>query len=166
MPTASQYRAERLAKSRCEVSTSRCWVICATMERLSGSAPAAEMSGDLGVLDTDGYLTITGRTKDLIIRGGVNIAPLEIDGVLAEHGDVGEACTIGVPDKIYGEEVVSFVTPRPGTAPSAEAVLAHCRTKLPAAKMPKQVVFRDALPRNRRDKLDRGALRAEWERMQ
>jgi acyl-coenzyme A synthetase/AMP-(fatty) acid ligase len=124
--------------------------------------PGPRMSGDLGFLDADGYLTITGRARDVIIRGGVNIAPLEIDGVLAEHHDVAEACTIGVPDPIYGEAVVSYVVATPGATPSERALLDHCAARLPAAKVPTQVIFRDALPRNDRGKLDRNALRAEW----
>ena len=129
-----------------------------TIER---APPGPRMSGDLGFLDDDGYLVITGRARDVIIRGGVNISPLEIDGVLAEHPDVAEACTIGVPDPIYGEAVVSHVVAVPGTAPSERALLAHCAARLPPAKAPARVIFRDALPRNSRGKLDRNALRAE-----
>ena len=133
-----------------------------SIERLPAGALA---TGDLGHVDGDGYLRVTGRVKELIIRGGVNIAPLEIDGVIAELPGIAEACTIGVPDAIYGEEVVSFVALRPGAAPSAETILAHCRGRLPRFKMPKQVIFREALPRTGRDKLDRAALAADWKRM-
>ena len=128
--------------------------------------PGPRLSGDLGYLDSDGYLFVTGRARDLIIRGGVNIAPLEIDGVLAEHRDIAEACTIGVPDPIWGEEVVSYAAAAPGRDPSAQAIIAHCRERLPAAKVPKAVIFRASLPRNDRGKLDRNALRAEWTRDQ
>ena len=71
-------------------------------------------TGDLGFLDGEGYLHLTGRAKDLIIRGGVNISPLEIDGVLMQRSEVIEACTVGVPDNMYGEEVVAYVVLRPG----------------------------------------------------
>src|SRR3954465_12611994 len=91
-------------------------------------------TGDLGFLDDEGYLHLTGRAKDLIIRGGVNISPLEIDGVLMQRADVIEACTLGVPDKVYGEEVVAYVVLRPGSAVAAADLLRHCAAKLPAFK--------------------------------
>ena len=119
-------------------------------------------TGDIGVQDSDGYVTITGRAKDLIIRGGVNIAPLEIDGVLTAHPDVAEAGTIGVPHDIYGEEVVSFVTCAAGIEGDAAAILAHCRQSLAEAKMPKEIIFYGPMPRNARGKLDRNALLDEW----
>ncbi len=130
-----------------------------TVER---TPPGPRMSGDLGFLDADGYLTITGRARDVIIRSGVNISPLEIDAVLAGHPFVAEACTIGVPEQVHGEAVVSHVVPAPGTAPTEEALREHCAARLPAAKVPARIVFRAALPRNDRGKLDRNALRAEW----
>ena len=133
-----------------------------TMER---APPGPRMSGDLGFLDAEGYLTITGRARDLIIRGGVNISPLEIDGVLAEHPEVAEACTIGVPERIHGEAVVSYVVPAPGTAPGEDRLREHCAARLAAAKIPARVIFLDALPRSDRGKLDRNALRAEWRAM-
>ncbi len=82
----------------------------------------------------------SGRSKDLIIRGGVNIAPLEIDEVLLRHPGVAEAAAVGVPDKIYGEEVVCYVVPKDKALTEA-AVLAHCGKFLPPAKTPKQVLI-------------------------
>ena len=114
--------------------------------------------------DADGYLFVTGRTKDLIIRGGINIAPLEIDNVVSELAGVAEAAAIGVPDRIYGEEVVLYVAPRPASGLTPGDVLDHCRDRLPAAKVPKEVVFRDALPKNDRGKMDRNALAEIWRR--
>ncbi len=125
---------------------------------------AGHRSGDLGHFDADGHLIITGRAKELIIRGGVNIAPLEIDGVLMAHPDVAEAGTVGVPHDIYGEEVVSFVTLRSGADIAADDLLVHCRGSLAEFKMPKQIIFRDAMPKNLRGKLDRGALLEDWKR--
>ena len=115
-------------------------------------------TGDLGYLDDDGFLYLTGREKDLIIRGGVNISPVEIDNVLNLMDGIAEAACVGVPDSIYGEEVVAFVVPRDGIALSEDAVLAHCRGRLAEAKMPKRVMFRDRLPKTDRGKLDRKAL--------
>jgi acyl-coenzyme A synthetase/AMP-(fatty) acid ligase len=84
-------------------------------------------SGDLAIMDADGFVRVTGRSKDLIIRGGVNIAPLEIDTVLLEHPAIAEAAAVGVPDPIYGEEVVCYVVARPGGALTEAAVAEHCR---------------------------------------
>lgn len=121
-------------------------------------------TGDLGYLDADGYLFITGRERDLIIRGGVNIAPIEIDGVLLQRGEVAEAATVGVPDPIYGEAVVSYVVLKPGAGIGEAALLKHCGTALPAFKTPERILVRDALPKTERGKIDRKALIAEWAR--
>jgi acyl-coenzyme A synthetase/AMP-(fatty) acid ligase len=116
-------------------------------------------TGDLGVMDAEGFLTVTGRVKDLIIRGGVKIAPLEIDAVVVEHPDVAEAAAVGVPDPIYGEEVACFVVPRAGAALDVADVLAHCAARLPSFKAPKRLYVTAALPRNERGKVRRDALR-------
>jgi acyl-coenzyme A synthetase/AMP-(fatty) acid ligase len=117
-------------------------------------------SGDLGFIDADGHLHITGRVKELIIRGGVNIAPLEIDAVLATHDDVAEAGTVGVPHPVYGEEVESFVALKSGSTADEATLLAHCAGALPPFKTPKAIHFLDELPKNPRGKLDRAALAA------
>ena len=118
-------------------------------------------TGDMGFLDGEGYLHLTGREKDLIIRGGVNISPLEIDGVLMQMADIAEAATVGVPDRVYGEEVASYVVLKPGSKLSAADILAHCAAHLAAFKSPKQILFRANLPKTERGKLDRKALAAE-----
>jgi long-chain acyl-CoA synthetase len=110
-------------------------------------------TGDLGSLDSDGFLTLTGREKDLIIRGGAKISPLEIDSCLMQYDDVIEAATVGVPDPVYGEEVVSYVVARPGAEIDTETLLHHCATRLPASKA-------------ERGKLDRRALAERWKRDQ
>jgi acyl-CoA synthetase (AMP-forming)/AMP-acid ligase II len=121
-------------------------------------------TGDLGFLDDDGYLHVTGRAKEVIIRGGVNITPLEIDNVLIAHPDIAEAATIGVPGGVYGEEVVSYAAPRPGCAPEPDAVLAHCAAALPVIKRPTRVVLIAEIPKNQRGKIDRDALAERWRR--
>ena len=121
-------------------------------------------TGDLGFLDGDGFLHVAGRAKDVIIRGGVNVAPLEVENVLAALPGVAEAAVVGVPDEIFGEEVAGFVALRAGAAATAVALRARCAAVLPEAKAPKRVVVLDALPRNDRGKVDRDALRALWER--
>lgn len=119
-------------------------------------------TGDLGCFDEEGCLRITGRAKDLIIRGGVNISPAEIDNVLLQMADVAEAATIGVPDPIYGEEVVCYVAPRHGRTLTPGDVLTHCRGRLPEFRMPKEVLLRDALPKTERGKMHRLALLDDW----
>ncbi|MCC6776795.1 MAG: AMP-binding protein [Hyphomicrobiales bacterium] len=119
-------------------------------------------TGDLGCLDADGYLSLTGREKDLIIRGGVNISPLEIDGFLMRRPELIEVATVGVPDKVYGEEVVSYVVARPGAAVDAAELLRYCSEGLPAFKTPKRIVLSSTLPKTERGKLDRRALTARW----
>ena len=119
-------------------------------------------TGDIGFLDIDGYLHLAGRQKDLIIRGGVNISPLEIDGILMQRPEVIEVGTVGVPDGVYGEEVVSYVVLRPGANIGADDLLRHCNAVLPAFKSPKQIVLRHDLPKTERGKLDRKALVRIW----
>jgi acyl-coenzyme A synthetase/AMP-(fatty) acid ligase len=122
-------------------------------------------TGDLGIKDADGFVRVTGRTKDLIIRGGVNIAPLEIDEILIKHPGVAEAAAVGVPDKIYGEEVICYVVAKDKALTEA-AVLSHCGTFLPPAKTPKQVLIVADLPKSDRGKVLRDKLRSDWnERM-
>jgi long-chain acyl-CoA synthetase len=123
-------------------------------------------SGDLAIMDADGFIRVSGRTKDLIVRGGVNIAPLEIDEVLLKHPGVLDAAAVGVPDPIQGEEVVCYVVPRPGVELTEAAVVEHCRARLAAPKVPKQVVIVADLPKSDRGKVLRDKLREDWsERM-
>jgi acyl-coenzyme A synthetase/AMP-(fatty) acid ligase len=121
-------------------------------------------TGDIGFLDDDGYLHLTGREKDLIIRGGVNISPLEIDDILMRRPEVIEVATVGVPDRTYGEEVVSYVVLRPGSNTNADELLRYCNSLLPPFKAPKQIVVSDQLPKTERGKLDRKALAQRWAR--
>jgi acyl-CoA synthetase (AMP-forming)/AMP-acid ligase II len=119
-------------------------------------------TGDISVMDEDGFVRITGRTKDLIIRGGMNISPTEIDGILLAHDDLLEASAVGVPDPIYGEEVAAFAVPKPGTGITEKAVLEYLGTKLPLPKRPKTLFFVDQLPKSDRGKVLRDKLREMW----
>src|SRR5262249_28183094 len=119
-------------------------------------------TGDLGFLDADGYLHLTGREKELIIRGGVNISPVEIDSLLMQRPEGGEGATGGIPDAIYGEEVVSYVVARAGSRIDTDELMRYCSAALPAFKAPKRIVVSDALPKNERGKLDRKALAERW----
>ncbi len=117
------------------------------------------LPGDLGFLDAAGYLHITGRAKDMIIRGGVNIYPNEIEAVLLAHPAVGDAAVVGQPSRMFGEEVAAFVV---ATGPvDAAALTAHCRERLAAYKVPKLVRFLDSLPRNSAGKVLKAELSAE-----
>lgn len=120
-------------------------------------------TGDIGYLDEDGFLIVTGRARDVIIRGGVNIAPLEIDAVLTQYEAVAEAVTFGVPDPIYGEEIASFVSVKPGRSLTPTELSTHCAALLPDAKCPKHIAIVDDIPKNDRGKIDRNAARAAWE---
>jgi long-chain acyl-CoA synthetase len=119
-------------------------------------------SGDIGHVDADGYVYITDRKKDIIIRGGENIMPREIDEVLYRHAAVLDAATIGAPDPKYGERVVSFVVPRDGPAPAADDLIAHCRAHLADFKVPAEIHFLDEIPKGPSGKLLRRELRERY----
>ncbi len=112
--------------------------------------------GDVGALDEDGFLTIVGRNTDLIIRGGVNVYPSEVEGVLAEHAAIAEAAVVGWPDPIMGEEVAAFVVLHSNAEP--RELLAYCRSRMQPDKQPREVFVIDAMPRNANGKLMKGAL--------
>ena len=104
-------------------------------------------TGDLGVMDDEGYLNITGRIKDMVIRGGENVYPREIEEFLYSHPDILDAQVIGVPDAKYGEELMAWIKLRQGAAPlSAESLQAFCRGKLAHYKIPRYVHLVDEFP--------------------
>jgi long-chain acyl-CoA synthetase len=117
-------------------------------------------TGDVGVLDADGYLTIVDRIKDMIIRGGENIYPKEIESVLARHDAVLEAAVIGAPHEVYGEVPVAYVVTYPDAAVTAGELLALCRGNLTKIKIPVAINIVPALPKNPVGKTDKPALRA------
>ncbi len=105
-------------------------------------------TGDIGMFDEDGYLTIVDRKKDMIIAGGYNVYPREIDEILFQHPKILEACSIGVPDAYRGETVKAYVVVKPGETLTADEVIQFSREKLAAYKAPKMVEFIDALPKS------------------
>ena len=119
-------------------------------------------TGDVGWMDEDRYLYITGRTKDLIIRGGENIAPGEIEAVLQEHPAVEDAAVIGVPDAEWGEEVKAIVVLRPGQKATGEELTAFVKQRLASYKAPKYYTFVDDLPRNYVGKVLKTDLRQQY----
>lgn len=130
-----------------------------TIERIR---PNRIKTGDLAIEDEDGFIRVTGRTKDLIIRGGMNIAPVEIDEILLKHPGILEAAAVGVPDPIYGEEVVCYAVAKPGVELTEASVREHCAQFLPPPKMPKQIFIVHDLPKSDRGKVLRDRLREDW----
>jgi acyl-CoA synthetase (AMP-forming)/AMP-acid ligase II len=116
-------------------------------------------TGDIGVRDDDGYLYIVDRLKDMIISGGENIAGSELERVLYEHGAVLEVAVVGRPDARWGEVPVAFVVLRTGATPTADELIDHCRGQLAKFKVPKEIFFIDALPRNPSGKVLKRELR-------
>jgi long-chain acyl-CoA synthetase len=116
--------------------------------------------GDLGRLDEDGYLHVTGRVKDTIIRGGSNINPFEVEDVLRGSTAVADVCVVGRPDEDLGERAVAFVVPAPGSEPTLEQLATHCEAAgLTRYKWPEAVRVLDALPHGATGKVDRKGLR-------
>lgn len=119
-------------------------------------------TGDAGFLDEDGYLYIHDRVKDMIISGGENIYPAEVENAVYGHPDVAEVAIIGVPDEKWGEAVKAIVALKPGAKPDAESILTFARSRIAAFKAPKSVDFVDALPRNASGKVLKKDLRAPY----
>jgi acyl-CoA synthetase (AMP-forming)/AMP-acid ligase II len=117
-------------------------------------------TGDIGHLDADGYLTLAGRSKDMIIRGGENIYPKEIEDVLASDPTVLEVAVIGVPDDKWGEVVAAYVQPRDGHTINPDALHALCERKLAGYKRPTTITIIDAIPKNPVGKTNKAPLRA------
>ncbi|HEX9994691.1 MAG TPA: long-chain-fatty-acid--CoA ligase [Acidimicrobiales bacterium] len=121
-------------------------------------------TGDAGYLDEDGYLYIHDRVKDMIISGGENIYPAEVENALMSHPGVADVAVIGVPSERWGETPKAIVVPAAGAAPSPEELIAHCRERLARYKAPTSVDFVDAIPRNPAGKiLKRELRRPYWE---
>ncbi len=121
-------------------------------------------TGDGGALDDEGHLSILDRKKDVIITGGENVSSIEVEDAIFSLEGVAEVAVIGVPDDAWGEMVMALVVTSDGAALTEEGVIEHCRTVLAGFKCPKQVEFRDALPRTATGKLQKFRLRAPyWE---
>ncbi len=116
-------------------------------------------TGDIGVIDQAGYLTVTDRKKDMFIVGGFNCYPAEIEAIMGQHPAVGEAAVIGVPDQRLGEVAKAFIVPREGQDLEAEAFIAWCRENMANFKVPRYVETLEALPRNAMGKVQKFLLR-------
>jgi malonyl-CoA/methylmalonyl-CoA synthetase len=123
-------------------------------------------TGDKATIDADGYVSIVGRAKDMVITGGLNVYPKEIELVIDDMAGIKESAVIGVPHADFGEAVVAVIVPdrqvSTGKTPTAEEVIAHCKTQLANFKVPKRVEVIDALPRNAMSKVQKNLLREEY----
>jgi fatty-acyl-CoA synthase len=116
-------------------------------------------TGDLGTIDEEGYFNITGRLKDMIIRGGENIYPREIEEFLFTHPAVNDVQVVGVPDKVYGEEVMAFVIKKEGADVTAEELVQYTKERLSRHKAPRYVQFVDEFPMTASGKIQKYKLR-------
>lgn len=119
------------------------------------------ITGDMARIDADGYVTIVGRQKDLVITGGFNVYPKEVESLIDDLPGVLESAVIGVPHPDFGEAVVAVVVPE-GEGTSAEAITAALSGQLARFKQPKEIILLDALPRNTMGKVQKKALREEY----
>lgn len=120
------------------------------------------ITGDLGMFDADGYLRLIGRAKDLIISGGLNVYPKEVEEALDAFPGVAESAVFGIPHPDFGEAVAAAITLRPGATVDPEAILATLRTQLAAFKTPKRIFILDELPRNAMSKVQKAVLRDRY----
>jgi len=118
-------------------------------------------TGDIGIFDEDGYLAIVDRKKDMILRGGFNVYPREIEEVLMTHPSVSLCAVIGVPDERLGEEVKAVVVCKPGAAADADEMIAWSKERMAAYKYPRSIEFREALPTSATGKILKRELRVQ-----
>jgi long-chain acyl-CoA synthetase len=116
-------------------------------------------TGDIGQMDADGYVFVLDRAKDMIISGGENVYPAEVENAIFGHPDVADVAVIGAPSDKWGEEVVAMIVPRPGAAPQLADISAWLDGRLARFKMPKRIVLVESLPRNAGNKILRRVLR-------
>jgi fatty-acyl-CoA synthase len=119
-------------------------------------------TGDAAYMDGDGFVYVHDRIKDMIITGGENVYPAEVENALFSHPGIADVAVIGVPDPRWGEAVKAFVVARPGSDLTADAIIAHARERIAGFKVPKSVEFIESLPRNASGKLLRRTLRAPY----
>jgi malonyl-CoA/methylmalonyl-CoA synthetase len=119
-------------------------------------------TGDVGRIDTQGYVTIVGRSKDLIITGGYNVYPAEVEGYINDIEGVDESAVIGCPHRDFGEGVVAVVVPKPGATLKADDLVRTLKEQIAGFKVPKQLFVVDALPRNVMGKVQKNVLRQTY----
>ena len=119
-------------------------------------------TGDVGMIDARGYVHIVGRSKDLVISGGYNVYPKEVETVLDRIAGIAESAVVGVPHPDFGEGVVAVATTEPGASPDADAVIAEAKRELASYKLPKALFFVDAIPKNVMGKVEKAKLRERY----
>jgi acyl-CoA synthetase (AMP-forming)/AMP-acid ligase II len=142
------------------------WTMAGYWQRPQETAAALEggwlHTGDAGYFDEDGYLFIHDRIKDMIVTGGENVYPAEVENALFGHPAVADAAVIGIPDERWGEAVHAIVVPKPDAAVTEAELVAHARSLIAGYKVPRSVAFADALPRNASGKILKHELRAPY----
>lgn len=123
-------------------------------------------TGDLGYLDAAGYVFLTGRAKDIIKRGGANVAPAEVEAALLQHPAVQSVAVVGVSDRIYGEVPIAYVVNRTNSDVSSEELMRFATGRLAKFKVPAEILFVDELPLGKTGKVDKNRLKGDWERLQ
>ena len=121
-------------------------------------------TGDIGIMDNDGYLSIVVRKKDMILRGGYNVYPRELEEVIMTHPEVSLCAVIGVPSEKLGEEVKAFLVLKPGSELSDAEFIDWCKERMAANKYPRYVEFRNELPIGNTGKIFKRALKEEVQR--
>jgi long-chain acyl-CoA synthetase len=119
------------------------------------------LTGDIGHIDAEGYIHITDRKKDMVLVGGFNVYPRDVEDILFQHPKVAIAAVVGVPDPKSGEAVKAYIQLKPGETATAEEILAFCKDHMAAYKRPKYIEFRDTLPMSNVGKVLRRLLRDE-----
>lgn len=119
-------------------------------------------TGDLAKVDEEGFIFLVDRKKDMIITGGFNVYPTEVEAVLYQHDDIFEACVVGIPHEIWGESVKAVVTLKPGAKARAEDIIAYCKSRLADYKSPRSIDFVGDLPKNASGKLARKLVREPY----
>lgn len=120
-------------------------------------------TGDKGFIDEDGYLTIVGRSKDMIISGGLNVYPKEIESIIDDLEGVDESAVIGVKDDDLGEKVVTFIVKKAGSEITKDALLSYLKKDIAGFKVPKDIIFIEELPRNAMGKVQKNILRENYQ---
>ena len=119
-------------------------------------------TGDAAKMDDEGFIFIQDRIKDMIVNGGENVYPKEVENALFDHIDVADAAVIGIPDEKYGEAILAFVQSRDGNDIDSEDLIAFCRERLAGFKVPRQFTFIAEIPRNASGKVPKKDLREPY----
>jgi acyl-CoA synthetase (AMP-forming)/AMP-acid ligase II len=112
-------------------------------------------SGDIGQLSPSGFMSIVGREREMLISGGLNVYPAEVEAVLHRHDGISEAAVFGIPDQMWGEVVTAAIVTRSGCTPSEEDIVRHCKDSLAGYKLPRRIIFVDVLPKGSTGKVSK-----------